>query len=200
MKDEKCDDYSLVDYAQLMVWYVMLYGYIHWQGWIVGFILYGVSYNVIALLLKTTMNLEVMSGSDELFFQEDSRNCLNIVCAHKYEKFDSDEMAHALVSRGCFFPRLKSKVTKFLGRYMFEEMTDKEMLASIPKTCPIVTGIHTQEQLTEFMAKEQSQRLPLGYLQWRLFLIPDYSPTESIFVYKVHHSLADGIANILMFF
>ena len=50
------------------------------------------------------------------------------------------------------------------------------------------------------MAIEQSTRLPFNYLQWRLFLIPDYNKNESIFVYKVHHSLADGIANILMFF
>lgn len=49
------------------------------------------------------------------------------------------------------------------------------------------------------MAKEQSYRLPLDGLQWRVYLIPDYSETESVFVYKVHHSLADGIANILFF-
>ena len=29
--------------------------------------------------------------------------------------------------------------------------------------------------------------------------MPDYRPNESLFVYKVHHSLADGIANILFF-
>ena len=31
-------------------------------------------------------------------------------------------------------------------------------------------------------------------------LIPDYSETESVFIYKVHHSLGDGIASILMLF
>ena len=41
--------------------------------------------------------------------------------------------------------------------------------------------------------------MPLSDLQWRVFLIPDYRPDESVFVYKVHHSLADGIANILFF-
>lgn len=30
-------------------------------------------------------------------------------------------------------------------------------------------------------------------------MIPDYRPNESLFVYKVHHSLADGIATILFF-
>ena len=37
-------------------------------------------------------------------------------------------------------------------------------------------------------------------MQWRCFLIPDYSETESIFVYKVHHSVADGLALVMMFF
>jgi len=30
--------------------------------------------------------------------------------------------------------------------------------------------------------------------------VPDYSETESVLIYKVHHSLGDGVANILMFF
>ena len=30
-------------------------------------------------------------------------------------------------------------------------------------------------------------------------MVPDYRPNESLFVYKVHHSIADGIANILFF-
>ena len=37
-------------------------------------------------------------------------------------------------------------------------------------------------------------------LQWRLFFVPDYNENESIFIYKVHHSLADGIAIVLAFF
>ena len=41
--------------------------------------------------------------------------------------------------------------------------------------------------------------MPLDYLQWRVYFVPDYRPNESLFVYQVHHSLADGIANILFF-
>ena len=70
---------------------------------------------------------------------------------------------------------------------------------SLNKTMPVVSGIHDEKALGDFMAKEQSYRLPLGYLQYRVTFIPDYSETESIFVYKIHHSLADGIANILFF-
>ena len=37
-------------------------------------------------------------------------------------------------------------------------------------------------------------------MQCKVILIPDYSETESVFIYKVHHSLGDGIATILMLF
>jgi hypothetical protein len=64
----------------------------------------------------------------------------------------------------------------------------------------VITGIHNEEQLGEFMIEHQKNRLGLNYLQWRIYLIPDYSETESVFVFKIHHSVADGIALILMMF
>jgi hypothetical protein len=48
------------------------------------------------------------------------------------------------------------------------------------------------------MAKEQSIREPLDFVQWRCYYIEDFNDTESVFVYKVHHSLADGIALVLL--
>ena len=32
-----------------------------------------------------------------------------------------------------------------------------------------------------------------------MFFIEDYSPTESAFIYKTHHAVADGIAIVLMY-
>ena len=82
-----------------------MFAFVHWQGWLVGLVLYAVGVNVVALLLKTTMNLEMMGGMDEIFFRDDSRNCSNIVCYHKYERFDYKKVAHAMVSRALIFPR-----------------------------------------------------------------------------------------------
>lgn len=73
-----------------------------------------------ARILKATMNLEMMSGGDEIFFLDDARNCLNIVAFHRWEKItDLDEFRKTILRRACQFPRLKSKVTKVLGKYMF---------------------------------------------------------------------------------
>ena len=47
---------------------------------------------------------------------------------------------------------------------MFTPFTDKEMMDGIDQSMPIVTGIHNERQLADFMAKQQSTRLPLGGL------------------------------------
>jgi peptide subunit release factor RF-3 len=36
-------------------------------------------------------------------------------------------------------------------------------------------------------------------VQWRVYFFEDYSETESLFVFKIHHSLADGIGLMLMY-
>lgn len=140
----------------------MLAFYIKIWGFVFGVIAYGVSMNVIALVLKVSMDLEMMSGADELFFQEDTRNCANIIAYQKYDKFNPDKFAKVVCQRATIFPRIKSKITKFLGKYMFEELSDKYMMDSIPKLCRTVTGIHNEQELADFMAKEQSTRLPLN--------------------------------------
>ena len=179
---------------------MILYVCISSQGWIIGLVIYTLFTYFMAFVLQNFANLEMMKGADEMFFLDDDRNCLNIVAFHKWDKItDVDSYRKTMLRRACQFPRLKSKVVKVLGKYMLNPYSDQEMMDSMDKTMPIVTDVHDERQLADFMAKEQSTRLPLGFLQWRLFLIPDYRPNESLFVYKVHHSLADGIANILFF-
>ena len=79
-------------------------------------------------------------------------------------------------------------------------MPEEEVLKRAPKeACTIKTGIHNETELAEFMSELQSLREPLGFVQWRLYFIEDFSEDESVMVYKVHHSLADGIATVLMF-
>jgi hypothetical protein len=48
------------------------------------------------------------------------------------------------------------------------------------------------------MQQQCAIRDELDNVQWRAYLFEDYSETESVFVYKVHHSLSDGIGCILM--
>ena len=97
------------------------------------------------------------------------------------------------------FPRLHSKITKVFGKFMFNQLPYQDVADKIDDLMPVIDGIHDEKTLAEYMALQQSTRLPLNSMQWRIFFVPDYNETESLFVYKVHHSLADGIANILFF-
>ena len=69
-----------------------------------------------------------------------------------------------MVSRASAYPRMRSRVVKLLGKYMFEDMPKEEMMNSLKTICPVVTDIHNEKQLGDFMGKIQSTRLPLNYL------------------------------------
>ena len=84
-------DYGLSDYLQLSLWYVLMYALIQWQGWLIGLVLYAGCLHVISIVLKKTMNYEMMGGGDEIFFLDDDRNCLNIVAFHRWEKIKNVE-------------------------------------------------------------------------------------------------------------
>ena len=193
-------EFGVSDYLQLSLWYIIMGTLIYFLGWILGFLAYVAFYLVATWCLKKFVNLEVMTGGDEIWFTDDKRNMLNIVAYHKYEKIpDIDVFRRTILERTLVYPRLKSKIVKALGKFMFRTITDEEVIAKIDEIMPIVSGIHGEDELAEYMSEQQSTRLPLNNLQWRIYFVPDYSPTESLFVYKVHHSLADGIATILFF-
>ena len=59
-----------------------------------------------------------------------------------------------------------------------------------------VDGIHNEVQLADFMAKEHTKRLELDNVQHRSYFIPDYSETESAYIFKIHHCFGDGLACI----
>ena len=63
---------------------------------------------------------------------------------------------------------------------------------------PVVGDIHNEKQLGDFIAKRGSIEWPINTFQWRCFVVPDYSATESVFIFKVHHVAADGISLMCM--
>lgn len=183
-----------------MLLYVLMYVCYRLFGVFGGIFSYLLAMQTIKGLLKRLFSLEMMDPNDEMFFGDDERSYGNIVAFHKYEKFDPEEFKWKLLNRSKIFSRLKSKIKKFLGFYMFEEMDDATYLEEVQNNVQIVNDIHTEEGLATYLSEIQCVREPLNALQWRIYLIPDYSETESIFIYKAHHCLSDGIAIILMFF
>lgn len=71
-----------------------------------------------------------------------------------------------------------------------------EFQGKFSKFCQVVDEIHNEQQLADFMAKEQSIREPYDQVQYKFIFIPNYTATESVFVLKCHQCLADGLGVI----
>ena len=125
----------------------------------------------------------------------DERNHPMIVGALKFERFDAKEFGDQVYSRMLKFKRNRSRLIKYIGTWWFKELPAEEIVRD--KIMKVQSGIHTEKQLADFMCKQQSVLDECEFVQWRVWLIEDYSKTESIFVYKFHHSVTDGIGSVL---
>ena len=188
--------YGLLDYAQLSLWYVSLFVLVKWYGWI-GIVIYLGVTQALYYVFYYGFGIEMMSGGDEIFFLDDDRSCMNIVASLTCEKFKVEDFRKQMFERAIRHPRVRGTVVKLFGKFMFKIHSKEWMYENIDKCCKVITDIHSREALAEFLAKEQSIREPLENVQWRQYFIPDYSATESIFIFKCHHSFTDGVGLIL---
>lgn len=66
--------------------------------------------------------------------------------------------------------------------------------------CQEVKGVHSKEDLQNFVAKVQSTEYDIfNLMPYRFFLITDYKPGESAIVMMGHHSFTDGLQMISLF-
>ncbi len=59
-----------------------------------------------------------------------------------------------------------------------------------------VNGVHNEKELADFIAKEQCVEMEKDTVQYKHIFIEDYTPTESAYIFKMQHCLADGLALI----
>ncbi len=96
------------------------------------------------------------------------------------------------------YKRVRSKVIKVLGRYYFKEMPEKEFYEKQSGFCKRIDNIHTEQELADYLAVEQQIRDPLDTAQYKTIYVPDFNETESAFIFKAHHTFADGLALITL--
>lgn len=154
---------------------------------------------ILTFVMRKFYRLEMLSCHDELFFVGDDRNEPTLVSFARCKKIENvDELRKTVARRACQFSRLKSRVKKVCGAICLEEQSEDEVMNSIDTFMPLVDGIHDEKALAQFMADEKVRILPSNGLQWRFYIIPNYSEEESVIVFKFNHCLADGVAIVMM--
>ena len=119
--------YGVLDYAQLSVWYILLYSLVHYLGFIYGCIAYYALTEAFKKFLILAFGIEMMGPGDECFFLDDERSCMNIIVAMRMEKFKAEDCIKAMCKGGYTFSRIRSKVVKCFGKFAFKDMGNDYM-------------------------------------------------------------------------
>ena len=124
-------------------------------------LLYFAFMKMVESVIKLLFNQSFVSTEDERYFASASARSGNMPCWGRLERVhDVDGFRKTIIERCLAFPRLKSKVQKFLGRHILVEYSDEEVLAEIDTLIPVAHGIHNEKQLREFMLKELTSPFP----------------------------------------
>ena len=77
-------------------------------------------------------------------------------------------------------------------------MTDEELKIKLRRFALTNNSIHSEKELTEFLAKESQIRDDDDLPKFKVVYMPEFTETESALMFKTHHSFADGLALITL--
>lgn len=154
------------------------------------------AYNYCLYLLY---DCEPLDGLDYFFFLDDAKNLSNLCGVVFFEPFKFESMKTFLLQNTSQIHRMRSKLVKINGLYYFQKMGQKEFESKKDKVVVLKTGIHTMQDLNEYMAQEIELRDPLDTVQFKFVLIPDFEPDRGVVILKYHHCMSDGMGIGSMF-
>lgn len=137
--------------------------------------------------------MEHIGLQDYSLLMDNERNTHIVVSVGIFEKFEFEDMKKYMSEKNEHIDRAQTKLVKWLGLYWFKKLTKQEWQEFVPKVITEVKGIHTQEALKDFAIKQQAVYDLQDAPQYKMFLIPDYQPGKSVVVFKIHHSMSDGL-------
>ena len=93
---------------------------------------------------------------------------------------------------------MRSKMVKIADTYFFKEMSGDELAREMANAVKVIPSLSSMDEVSELMANEQNSMLPESGLQWRIWIVPNFRADESLVIYKVHHVVGDGLAQMIM--
>jgi len=124
----------------------------------IGLLIYIAMWMVFSKTMLVVAGMTSLGGIDSFWFMDDERNYANIVSYLRFKRFSSDDFKKQLLKKGLGHPRIRSSVVKFMGGWWYKEHSDEYIRANIDKYIIVKTGVHTEKDIADFMAKEQSIR------------------------------------------
>ena len=140
-------------------------------------------------------NLTELGVFDEFFLYDDDKSLANTTLSCSFTKFEFKPMNDYLMKGFGSIPPLRCKITDLFGKQYFKKLSVEEFELFWPKMCVEVENIHTEVDLQKFICSECMQK-PIDLINlppYRIWLLSNYKPNESIILMMGHHSAIDGI-------
>lgn len=168
-------------------------------GVILGIFIYKFIIAFFEKAMYLLFGLEALEPFDAIMMLDDDKSVANIMAVAFFEKFEYESMRQYIIEKSENVHKMRSKLVKRLGLFWFKKMGKEEWATKVDNFVTLKEGIHSKEDLIEFVLSEQPHREPLDTVQIRFILIPDYIDGKSAMVMKSHHVLADGLGFASMF-
>lgn len=139
--------------------------YILYKFGIVGLVVYTFTLLAYYQLLKHVFRMEGLTKLDEFFLLDSGFNRSNIITVVRLDKIkDYDSFRNFVISRATQYPRTRHYLKKFCSDYFFTPLPPKKLESAI-STCFIRNDvIKTNQDICDFVAKEQIIRDSLNSL------------------------------------
>jgi len=142
---------------------------------------------------------EALKAYDSVFMLDDKKNIMNIIGSLIFEEFEFESMSKYLVAKVETVHKCRHKLAKYFGVYWYQRMEDKEWNEKKKSICVLVENVHTDEELCEYMCKQNGIREVPDNVQYRFLLIPKFKDGKGVVMLKSHHCMSDGLGFSTLF-
>lgn len=151
------------------------------------------------IIICSIWDMERLARKDEVFAPHNNRaeQPVNIQIMMTTTKFKFEEMRDQMFKEVSKLPRLRSRLVQFMGKFFFLRMDGAEWLQKRDKVFVRIDSIHTHEETESFLAEQTKLIMDLDNTAcYRIYLVPDYSETESKIICVANHMLGDGVSGM----
>lgn len=140
-----------------------------------------------------------MNTTDNNMWFDSEDNRINIMVTIWFEKCDESLLKDIFQKKlPAFCSRFRSVMVRHLDNYYFKELSKEDCERQLQSCVTRIDNIHNLDELSDFKGKQQNITIPDDEFQWKCWVVPEYSETESIIVWKSHHVIGDALAALLL--
>ena len=180
------------DYMKLSTMYLIFFVWYWFFGFWYATLLQGLQFALMEQIISRLFGIEMLDPKVEIESAKFVNG--NLIASAVVPRFNLEDERQFIFRRTDRVTKLRSQVVKRWGRQVWAPLPLQKRKDLLNKLIVRKNNLSDEKARKEFMVKELS--VALEHMQWKVFLIEDYSATESCIIYKCHHSLKDELARL----